>query len=112
MLGINAGPALSNCKIRSTQELPRGAQDELVYFFFVEDIDGQAVFVGVAECECSVGSLRNQGVNSPAVVLRCLLRDAPAKHWERSANLECGIETQGKPCCERRAELPSIGLRR
>ena len=66
--------------------------------------------MGVAEGECSIGSLRNQRMNSPAVILRRLLGDAAAERGERVAHLESGIEAQREPGGERRAELPSVGL--
>src|ERR1700722_1141097 len=76
----------------------------------LKNVDAEPVFMGVAEGECSIGSLRNQRMNSPSVILRRLLGDAPAERGERGTDLESGIEAQGEPGGERRPELPSVGL--
>src|ERR1700722_17062836 len=76
----------------------------------LKNVDAEPVFMGVAEGECSIGSLRNQRMNSPAVVLRRLLGDAPAERGERGTDLESRVEAQREAGCERRPELPSIGL--
>src|ERR1700729_934122 len=111
MLGIDAVPALGNPQIRRTQELPRVAKDDLVDLFLVEDIDDERVLVRVAERERSVGSLRNQRVDSPAVVFGGLFGDAPAKRRGCATNLKSGIETQREPGRKRGAELQTIRLR-
>ena len=111
MLGIDAKPALGDRQIRGTKKLPCVAKDDLVDLLLVEDIDGERVLVRIAERERSVRSLRNQRMNSPAIVLGSLFSDAPAERRERGANLKSGIETQREPGRERRAELPSTGLR-
>ena len=112
MLGVDAVPAFGDREVGGAEELAGGGEDEVVDVLAVEGVDVEAVAVGVAEGEGSVGGLGDEAVDPVLVELRGFLGDAAAQGGEGGADLEGGVEAKCQPGGEGGAELPVAGLGR
>src|SRR5271165_1163554 len=110
MLGVDAEPALGDGEVGGAKEAARVIEDEIVDLLLVEDVDVQAVFMGIAEGERAVGSLGDEGMDAPAVEFRGLFGDAAAERVQGFADLKGGVKAESEPGGEGRAELPALRL--
>src|SRR5258708_35799319 len=110
MAGLNRVPAFAHVQIGSLEEVAYVAEDQVVDRRFVEHLGSQTFFVGRAERQFPIRVLRDDYVNTPAVVLGEFARDALPQLTQRRANGKRGRIAEGKASKQTRAQTPSSRL--
>src|ERR1017187_10571909 len=111
MRAVNAVPALGHTKIGELQKCFGFAQNQLVDFGPIEDVDARTVLVRVSQCDSAIRGLRDENVNEIFFVLRLFTRNAFLQFRKGRAHLERLVEPQRQPGRERwtRSEERRVG---
>src|SRR5262249_3006202 len=96
MLGVHSVPTLADVHARSAEKSGDVAENQLVHFLLIEDVNTKAVLMRIAERDFAGGRLRYQAVNPPLLILGCFLGDAPLQRREGSAHAEGRIKTKSQ----------------
>jgi len=92
VLSVDAVPALGDGRIGEASEGGEVVEDQGIEMRLIEDVDGEAVLVGVAESDLPGSCLGNQDVDAPLVELGRLRRDASFELGQGGAEAERAVE--------------------